>query len=161
MHWKNSFTRKKITIMRIVSINLFIPRPTHLRFFDICLLLVIILTMAIHRYIKQEKKRKRRKRPSILSSLPQLSTRNIFSFFLRAYSIALSLSLSRSCFSCFFLPYYFTKPKKRNDVRTHTLPFFCSLFLFHIGQCKVYRSFEVLEQSKGRKTSAAKHMRTT
>ena len=119
MHWKNSFTRKKITIMRIVSINLFIPRPTHLRFFDICLLLVIILTKAIHRYIKQEKKRKRRKRPSILSSLPQLSTRNIFSFFLRAYSIALSLSrvLVSHVFSCRII----LRNPKKETMYEHTL----------------------------------------
>lgn len=131
MHWKNSFTRKKITIMRIVSINLFIPRPTHLRFFDICLLLVIILTMAIHRYIKQEKKRKRRKRPSILSSLPQLSTRNIFSFFLRAYSIALSLSLAFLFLMFFLAVLFYETQKKKRCTNTHFALLLFSFLVSH------------------------------
>jgi hypothetical protein len=59
------------------------------------------------------------------------------------------LALSLSYFLCFFLSYYFTKPKKE-PMYEHILPSF--LFLSRrIGQSKVYRCLLVLEEHDERK----------
>ncbi len=106
--------RRKKSKTVILFLNSLIFRPTHLRFFDICLLLVI-LTMATHIVIEREKIK--RKRPSMLSS-PQLSTL-IFSFF-----FSLSLSLISCVFSCRII--------LRNQKKNRCTNTFCLLsFFFH------------------------------
>ena len=97
-------------------INSLIFRPTHLGFFDICLLLVI-LTMATHRNRERERERegKKRKRPSMLLS-PQLSTLTFSSFF---SSLSLSLLL---------LVFFACRIILRNQKKNRCTNTFCPLF---------------------------------
>ncbi len=99
----------KIKTTTIITrfLNSLIFRPTYLRFFDICLLLVI-LTMAIHSY--REKKEEKAVDVVVAATIYPY----IFFFSLISY---------------FFLPYYYTKPKKEL-LYEHILPsffFLCAL----------------------------------
>lgn len=125
-------------------INSLISRPTHLGFFDICLLLVI-LTMATHSNREREREKKR-KRPSMLLS-PQLSTLTFSSFFLSPLLLL------------FLLLVLFYETKKRTDVRTHfTLFFLPSRCYSPVSRQQMLVSTR-RKKKNPRKTSAAKQMR--
>ena len=99
-------------------INSLIFRPTHLGFFDICLLLAI-LTMATHSNREKRKKMRGKGRRCCCR-------RN----YLPLHFLLFSLSLFLSYFLCFFLFIVLFYETKKEPMYEHILPsFFLSFFL--------------------------------
>jgi len=123
--WKIKPTRATLFISSLIF------RPTHLRFFDICLLLVI-MTVAIHSYREKEEK---------AVDVVVATTIYPYIFFF-------------SLISCFFSCHIIIRNQKKNRC-TNT---FCSpLFSLRIGQSEVYRCSLVPEEHKERKKMEGKH----